>query len=213
MSELTVDSVTGLREIYRPPAQLSLDKEVDHLDRHCRDFIGHAPFAVLATGRADGRVDVSPKGGTPGFVAVLDDHHLALPDMKGNNRLDSLQNIVSDGNASLLFMVPGIDETLRVVGRASVTVDPAVLDACPVDGMRPNVAVVLEVTTAYIHCAKAFRRSGLWDRDRWPDTSDMATAACMLKDHVGLDAEMSPEDMEARYAATTWVMGGTPAQS
>jgi PPOX class probable FMN-dependent enzyme len=211
--EMTVETVEGLREIYRPPAQRSLDKEIDHLDRHCRDFIAHAPFAVLATGRADGRVDVSPKGGTPGFVAVLDDHRLALPDMAGNNRLDSMGNIVSDGNASLLFMVPSVDETLRVVGRASISVDPAVLDACPIDGMRPNVAVVLEVTTAYIHCAKAFRRSGLWDPDRWPDASDMATPACMLKDHIGSDVEMSPADMEARYAATTWVMGGTPSQS
>ncbi|MBV9934742.1 MAG: pyridoxamine 5'-phosphate oxidase family protein [Actinobacteria bacterium] len=210
--ELTIDSVDGLREIYRPPAQRSLDKEVDHLDRHCRDFILHAPFAVLATGSAGGRVDVSPKGGTPGFVAVLDDHHLALPDMAGNNRLDSLQNIVGSGHASLLFLVPGVDETLRVVGRASISVDPDVLERCPIEGMRPNVAVVLEVQTAYIHCAKAFRRSGLWHPERWPDTSDMATTACMLADHVGMPSgEINAAFLEASYAKTTWKMGGEPA--
>ena len=211
-AELTIDSVAGLREVYRPPAQRSLDKEIDHLDGHCRDFIAHAPFAVLATGNASGRVDVSPKGGTPGFVAVLDDHRLALPDMAGNNRLDSMQNIVSGGHASLLFLVPGVDETLRVVGRAGVTVDPAVLDACPIDGMRPNVAIVLEVETAYIHCAKAFRRAGLWDPERWGDTADMAKPACMLADHIGMPtAEINEAFLEAAYAKTTWKMGGEPA--
>src|SRR3954466_5797293 len=101
----TIETVEALREVYRPPAQRSLDKEVDHLDAHCRDFIAHAPFVVLATSNGDGRVDVSPKGGPPGFVVVLDDHHLAVPDMSGNNRLDSLQNIVAAGSASLLFLV------------------------------------------------------------------------------------------------------------
>jgi PPOX class probable FMN-dependent enzyme len=209
----TIDSVNELREIYRPPAQRSLDKEVDHLDVHCRDFIAHSPFLVLATGNAAGRVDVSPKGGTPGFAAVLDDHHVAVPDMAGNNRLDSMQNIVSGGHASLLFMVPGVDETLRVVGRASISVDPAVLDRCPIDGMRPNVAIVVAVETAYIHCAKAFRRGGVWHPERWPDASDMAKPACMLIDHIGLEnSEFDEAALEAAYAKTTWVMGGnTPA--
>ena len=211
---MKIDTVTGLREIYRQPAQRSLDKEVDHLDAHCRDFIAHAPFLVLATGSATGRVDVSPKGGTPGFVTVLDDHHLAVPDMAGNNRLDSMQNIVSDGHASLLFMVPGIDETLRVVGRASVSVDPGVLDQCSVDGMRANVAIVVAVDTAYIHCAKALRRGSVWHPEQWPDTSGMARPACMLADHIGLEqAELNEQFLEQSYAKTTWVMGGTaPAE-
>jgi PPOX class probable FMN-dependent enzyme len=208
-SELMVDSVTGLREIYRPPAQRSLDKEVDHLDVHCRDYIAHAPFAVLATGRADGRVDVSPKGGTPGFVAVLDDHHVALPDMAGNNRLDSTRNIVADGRIALLFFVPGTDETMRVNGVASVSVDPSVLAQCEVAGMNANVAIVVSVSTAFIHCAKALRRSSLWDPAGWPSTDDMATPACMLKDHIGLEGstEDSQRALDESYARTTWAMG------
>jgi uncharacterized protein len=207
-----IESEAGLRQIYRMPKQRSLDKEVDHLDAHCRDFIAHAPFVVLATAADDGTVDVSPKGGPAGFVAVLDDHRLAIPDMSGNNRLDSMGNIVSgDGVVALLFMVPGTDETMRVNGRASISVDRDVLDRCPVDGMDANVAIVVEVRTAFIHCAKALRRSGLWQPDRWPDTSDMATPACMLNDHIGLgDAELSAQALEEGYALTTWAMGGEP---
>jgi PPOX class probable FMN-dependent enzyme len=204
-----IDSEDGLREIYRSPKQRSLDKEVDHLDGHCRDFIAHAPFVVLASTDAGGRVDVSPKGGPAGFVAVLDDHRLAIPDMSGNNRLDSMRNIVSGGAVALLFMVPGTDETMRVNGRATITVDRAVLDACPVDGMQANVAIVVEVETAFIHCAKPLRRGGIWQPDRWPDTSDMATPACMLSDHIGLgDVALSRRALEESYAQTTWAMGG-----
>lgn len=210
-----IDSLEALREHYREPAQRSLDKEIDHLDGHCRDFIAHAPFAALATVSADGRVDISPKGGPAGFVKVLDDSTLAVPDMSGNNRLDSMRNIVSAGSASLLFLVPGTDETLRVVGRATLSLDPVVLGACPIDGMRPNVAIMLDVQTAYIHCAKAFRRSGLWQPERWPDTSTMASPACMLRDHVGLEAtvEQTEAALEASYQATTWAMGGTGAST
>jgi PPOX class probable FMN-dependent enzyme len=208
-TQTRIESESGLREIYRLPKQRSLDKEVDHLDKHCRDFIAHAPFVVLATASGDGQADVSPKGGTPGFVAVLDDHRLAIPDMSGNNRLDSMRNIVSGGAAALLFMVPGTDETMRVNGHATISIDPDVLDRCPVDGMQANVAIVVEVVTAFIHCAKALRRSGLWHPERWPDTSDMATPACMLNDHVGLgDVEMSARVLEESYAQTTWAMGG-----
>jgi PPOX class probable FMN-dependent enzyme len=207
--QTVVDSVAGLRRIYREPKQRSLDKEVDHLDSHCRDFIAHAPFVVLATSCEDGTVDVSPKGGPAGFVAVLDDHRLAVPDMAGNNRLDSMRNIVSDGAIALLFMVPGTDETMRVNGVATISVDPDVLDHCPIDGMQANVAIVVEVETAFIHCAKALRRSSLWHPDGWPDTSDMATPACMLNDHIGIgDAQISAKQLEESYASTTWKMAG-----
>lgn len=212
--EVTIDSEERLRTVYRPPAQRSLDKEVDHLDGHCRDFIAHSPFLVLASGGAD-RVDASPKGGPPGFVAVLDDHRLAVPDMAGNNRLDSMRNIVRAGAVSLLFFVPGVDETMRVVGRASITTDGEVLDRCVVGDLRPRVALVVTVETAFIHCAKALRRSELWHPDQWPSTTDMASAACMLRDHIGLDGtvEDSARLLEESYARTTWAMGGQPAES
>ena len=206
----TVTSVQELRTIYREPAQRSLDKEIDHLDAHCRDFLAHSPFVVLATASADGLVDASPKGGPPGFVAVLDDHHLAVPDMSGNNRLDSMRNIVDSGHVALLCMVPGTDETMRINGRASISTAPEVLDRCPIGELRPNVAIVVEVRTAFIHCAKALRRSALWEPSAWPDTSDMATPACMLKDHIGLEGsvEDSQRMLDASYAATTWEVAG-----
>jgi PPOX class probable FMN-dependent enzyme len=205
----SLGSEEALRAVYRPPARRSLDKEIDHLDDHCRDFIAHVPFLVLAT-TGDGKVDVSPRGGPPGFVAVLDAHHLAVPDMAGNNRLDSMRNIVDGDAVAALFMVPGTDETLRVNGRARITTDPVVLDRCPVAELRPNVAIVIDVRTAFIQCAKALRRGALWDPDRWPDTSDMAAPACMLKDHIGLEgtAEESQRFLDAAYEATTWKVGG-----
>lgn len=212
----TIDSVAGLREVYREPSQTSLDKEIDHLDQHCRDFIAHAPFVVVATSTADGeRLDVSPKGGPAGFVHVVDDHHLAIPDMSGNNRLDSIRNVVEGGNIALLFMVPGIEETMRVNGTAVITTDPDVLDAAPILGKRPNVCILVTVRTAFVHCAKALKRSHLWDAGQWPDTGDMASPACMLRDHIGLDmtVEQSQERLDASYRATTWEVGGTAAPS
>src|SRR6266550_4082774 len=188
--EPTIDTEAGLRELYRPPAQRSLDKEIDHLDVHCRDFIAHTPFVVLACADSAGHVEVSPKGGPAGFVAVLDDHRLAIPDMAGNNRLDSMRTIVGGGRGALLFMVPGVDETLRVNGRAAISVDDEVRRACPVEGMQPNVAIEVEVETAFIHCAKALRRGGVWRPELWPDTAGMASPACILRDHIGLDGSV-----------------------
>jgi hypothetical protein len=210
MEDLTIGSEASLREVYRRPAQRSLDKEIDHLDEHCRDFIAHSPFVILASTSGDGRVDASPKGGPGGFVAVLDDHHLAIPDMSGNNRLDSMRNIVAGGAVALLFMVPGVDETLRVNGTASISVDPDLLLRCPIGELRPNVAIVVDVHTAFIHCAKALRRAGLWQPHQWADTSAMATPACMLRDHIGLSGTVDDAQraLDASYAATTWKVGG-----
>ena len=141
---------------------------------------------------------------------MLDDHHLAIPDMAGNNRLDSMRNIVSDGAVALLFMVPGTDETMRVNGRASISVDPDVLDRCPIDGMQANVAIVVEVETAFIHCAKALRRGGIWHPDRWPDTVRHGDAGLHAeRPHRPRRRRSSPNRaLEESYAQTTWAMGG-----
>jgi uncharacterized protein len=213
-NETDLRSVTELRTLYRQPGKASLDKEVDHLDGHCRDYLAHAPFAVLATTDGAGRVDTSPKGGPPGFITVLDDHRLAIPDMAGNNRLDSFQNIVSCPAVSVLCMVPGVGETLRVVGTATVSTTADVLARCRVDAMAPNVAVVVEVTTAYIHCAKALRRSGLWEPERWPSLADMASPACMLRDHMALPdtTQEMQHFLDEAYERTTWAMGGQPRE-
>jgi PPOX class probable FMN-dependent enzyme len=202
-----VSSTEELRTVYREPSPTSVQKEVRLLDRHCRDFIAHATFAVLSTSAADGRCDVSPKGGPPGFVTVLDERRLAIPDLLGNNRLDSLQNIVENPNVAILFLIPGLDETLRVNGKGYVVLDDDVLDACVVHDRRPKAAIGVEVEVAFIHCAKALRRGDVWQPDRWPDRSDMASAACILRDHIGapdLTEELVAASLEESYAKRLW---------
>jgi PPOX class probable FMN-dependent enzyme len=202
-----VTSTDGLRELYREPSPTSVQKEVTHLDQHCRDFIAHATFAVLATAAADGRCDVSPKGGPAGFAVVLDDHRLAIPDLTGNNRLDTLQNLVENPNIAALFLIPGLDETLRVNGRGYVVLDDDVLDACVVHDRRPKAAIGIDVDVAYLHCAKALRRGDVWQPERWPDRSDMASAACILRDHIGSDElteEMVAASLAESYTKRLW---------
>lgn len=196
---------------------MNIDKEVHHLDGHCRDYIAHSPFAVLGTTDGTGRVDTSPKGGPPGFATVLDDHHLAIPDMAGNHRIDSLRNIVRSPGVSLLFMIPGVGETMRVVGNASVSTGPELLERCRIGTLAPpNVVVVVEVTTAFIHCANSLRRSGLWAPDRWPDTSDMASPARIFRDHMRLAESTTTEEMQesldGAYAEMTWAMGPSTSE-
>jgi hypothetical protein len=207
-----ISDPADLRLVYGPPGEPALKKQLARLDEHCRSFIAHSPFVLVSTADDDGRCDVSPKGGPPGFVAVLDDTQLALGDLSGNNRLDSLENITRNDGIGLLFLVPGIGETLRVNGRATVTTEPSVLEAAALDGRPPKVAIVIAVEEAYIHCAKALRRSRLWEPEAWPDTSGMARPAAMLRDHIGLADVMTVEQidevMEADYQASLWIAGG-----
>ena len=205
--ERVMDSVEELRELYPPPKALSLKKEVSTLDEHCRAFVGLSPLVLIGTAATDGRCDVSPRGGPPGFVAVLDERRLAIPDLPGNRRLDSLRNIVENPWVGLLFVIPGLEETLRVEGRAWVVQDDDVLARCEVRGKRRAVAIGVEVETAFVHCAKAFKRGRVWDPEAWPDRSGVASIACVLRDHVGA-ADMAVEDMQAAldhsYATTLW---------
>jgi PPOX class probable FMN-dependent enzyme len=196
--------------IYRTPKGPPLDKEHPSITEHDRSFIAHAPFVVIGTSDAEGRQDVSPKGGPPGFVAVLPDGTLAIPDLAGNNRLDSLQNLVAHGRVGLLFLIPGIDETLRVNGAARLSTDAAVLDACTTNGARPKVAIVVEPDAVYIHCAKALRRGAVWQPDEWPDTSDMPSVACMLRDQVAptVEVDVVAAALEDSYEKTLWTTGG-----
>lgn len=184
-----------LAEVYGPPMENILDKIIDRLDSHCRDFIALAPFVLVATADADGRCDVSPKGGPPGFVRVLDEKRLVLPDAPGNRIIDSLRNIVATGRAGLLFVIPGMEETLRVNGRAFLTHDPELLGSLEGAGKPPKVGVGVQVEEAYLHCAKAFKRSGLWQSDEWPDASGLARPAEIWRDHIAL-AEVSLEAVD-----------------
>lgn len=195
-------SVDALRALYAAPKERALRKQLATLDRHCIAFIARSPFVVLSTCGADGRLDASPRGGDPGFVRVDGDATLLIPDAPGNNRLDSLQNLLDHPRIGLLFMVPGIDETLRVNGRAVLSVAGEDLARCADARRTPKLVVRVSVDEAYLHCAKAFMRSRLWSPDARVDRSVMPTIGRMIADQIGDGAPVeSQEDMVRRYAA------------
>ena len=200
----------GLRAIYRMPSAGAVDKQIDHLDAHCRAFIAHSPFVIMATTDGHGACDVSPKGGPPGFVSVLDDHRLAIADLSGNNRLDSLRNLVASDAIALLFLIPGLDETLRVNGRGAVVTDRDTLERCSFDTTRPKVAIRVAVHEAFLHCAKALRRGAVWQPEAWPDVSTMPSPVCMMRDHARADVseETLHTLLEEGYAQTMWIACG-----
>ncbi|MEI7447375.1 MAG: MSMEG_1061 family FMN-dependent PPOX-type flavoprotein [Burkholderiales bacterium] len=199
---MDIDRLDALRALYPPAKERSLRKQLDALDVHCTRFIERSPFVVVSSRGADGSVDASPRGGDPGFVRVTDAHTLLIPDATGNNRLDTLENVVATGSIGLLFLVPGVDETLRVNGRARLSADPALLALAAERAKPPRTVIVVEVREAYLHCAKALMRSRLWDASRHLPRSALPTMGEMLKDQIGDDGPAeSQEQMLARYAA------------
>lgn len=203
---------SGLRRLYRSPSKGVINKSIDHIDQGVRDFLAVSPLFVLATtdGSAGAGTDASPRGGPAGFVRVLDEHTVAFGDLSGNNRLDSYTNLVANPGVGMLFLIPGLDETLRINGLASVTDDAATRETCAIDGRIPKVAIRVAVTECYVHCGKAFRRSGLWDNSTWPQRDDRPSPSAMLNDHLqlGLDPAVIEADLEAEYVATMWAAGG-----
>ncbi|MEZ5138358.1 MAG: pyridoxamine 5'-phosphate oxidase family protein [Acidimicrobiales bacterium] len=205
-----IADLAGLRARYRDPSPLVLSKVRGEVSPVAAEFIARSPLFVLATSSPSG-ADASPRGGPPGFVAVLDEHRLAWGDLAGNNLLDSFSNIVEQPHVGLLFLVPGSDGTVRVNGRASITSDAEVLNATGLDGRRPKVAVVVDVDQCYVHCAKAFRRSALWDTASWPSAEQFPTTGQIITDQQSLDAELAPmidQELESNYVATLWEGGG-----
>jgi PPOX class probable FMN-dependent enzyme len=208
--EQTIADVDGLRRYFAEPHPNVRAKAIDHIDGGARDFLALATFVVVATQGPRGG-DASPRGGPPGFAAVLDERRLAIGDLAGNRRLDSFENIVANPRVGLLFLIPGMSETLRINGRASLTTDPAVLDACRCEGVDPKVALGVDVDEVYLHCAKAFRRSGLWEPDTWPAPEDRPRASAIWSGHVNLGdvpLDLIDEDLERGYAASMWQPGG-----
>lgn len=200
MSEPFKDVVTSreeLRAMLGEPSELALKKQLDRLDAHCRTFLAKSPFALLATSDRDGRVDVSPKGDPAGFVLVLDDRHLVIPDRPGNKRLDGMRNILANPHIGLIFLVPGKDETLRINGRAWILRDAELLERMSVGGKRPQLAIGVEIEEVFFHCAKAFRRSGLWKPDTWPDVSALPGPARVFFDQAK-PANETLESLQAR---------------
>jgi uncharacterized protein len=194
---LTVEDV---RESYGEVSTLARDKVMTRLDQHAREFIARSPFLVLGTADASGRQDVSPRGDPPGFVRVLDDRTLAVPDRPGNRRIDSLSNVASQPNISLLFIVPGFDDTLRVNGRARISRDPALLEDLAVQGRPALSALVVSVDEVFMHCAKAFIRSRLWDPDSRQDRKSFPSLGRIIADQIaGVDAGQADEAIDDNY--------------
>lgn len=185
MMTVTIGDLCTLRELYGEPAERAVKKQLPALDRHCRAFIALSPFVVVASSGADGTVDASPKGDMPGFVAVLDEHTLLIPDRPGNNRVDTLSNIVGNPRVGLLFMVPGMNETLRVNGAARITTDAALLAPLAVNGKPPRSGLLVTVEEAYLHCAKALIRSDLWNPEKQIDRSSFPSMGRILGDQIG----------------------------
>jgi hypothetical protein len=162
-----IDSLADLEALYRTPSERVRTKKRDRLDPSLDAILAASPFVLLATADASGRCDVSPRGGPPGFVKPLDDRTVAIPDLNGNNLIDSLRNIIANPHAALLVLLPGQEDTLRIDGRAHLSTDDAVLDRFSEEVRRPTLAVVLEIDAVFNHCAKSFRRGQVWDPTTW----------------------------------------------
>lgn len=200
-----VASPDELGEIYEPPSERALLKVIPHLDEHCRAFIAASPFAVLATSGSRG-ADCSPRGDRPGFAQVADPGTLLLPDRRGNNRLDSLRNILENPAVGLLFLVPGVNETLRVNGRAVVTRDPALRERFAVDGKAPAAVLVVAVEEAFIQCSKSLVRSELWNPARHVPRSALPSLGTVLAAHTrgGVDGAGYDREAESRVRETLY---------
>ena len=200
----------GLRSIYREPSQVVIDKAIDHVDDGVRGFIARSPLFVFAT--TDGTTtDASPRGGPAGFVRVIDDHTVVFGDLVGNNRLDSYSNLLQVPAIGMLFMVPGLLETLRLNGRASLSTDLGLREVCAIDGRLPKVAVVIAVDECFIHCGAAFRRGEVWDTTTWPSRDDQPSPGQILVDHAkleGVTGEQVEEGLKEYYDTAIWIAGG-----
>lgn len=197
-----IETLEALRTLHQPPGERARRKQLAALDRHCRAYIARSPFVVLSTHGLNGFADASPRGGEPGFVQVLGDDRVLVPDSPGNNRLDSLENILRTGRIGMLFLIPGVDETLRVNGDASLADDPGLRERCRDSRRVPKLVIDVRVREAYLHCAKALMRSRLWNPALHLARSALPTMGEMISEQAGLSiAPETQEQMAARYQA------------
>ena len=183
-----------LREILGYPSEMNINKVIPVLDEHCKAFIAHSPYMLIASSDANHNMDISPKGDPAGFVKVLDDKTLAIPDRLGNRRIDTLTNILQNDRVGLIFLIPGKSELLRVSGRARVVRDSWLREKMSVKGKIPNVAIIVTVESAFMHCSKSVIRSKLWKPDHWQDFSDIASLSQILIDHANLTCSTNELD-------------------
>ncbi len=193
-----------LRAIYGNPHARSVTKEIPFLNAHYQAFVKASPFVILASAGADG-TDCSPKGDAPGFVHILDERTLALPDRPGNNRIDNLLNIIANPQVSLLFLVPGVGETLRVNGRAEISDDGELLARFAVNGKLPRTVLIVRVDSAYFHCSRALVRSGLWDPSRFVERTRLPSAGDMIAaTSTGVDADAYDRELPERVKTSLY---------
>lgn len=197
LTDWTIRDEATLREMIGKAEGLAAKKSLRRLDRYCRQFIGLSPFLVIGTQSADGRADVSPRGDPAGFVQVLDDQRIAIPERPGNKRLDTLTNILENPAVGLLFMIPGFEETLRINGRATLSRDPHLLERMTIHNRPPKVAILVRVEEAFLHCAKAFKRSNLWDPAARADRKVMPSLGRMILEQVA-EAERDSRPDESK---------------
>jgi PPOX class probable FMN-dependent enzyme len=196
-----IESTEALRQLYSLPGERTLLKQIATLEKHSKRFIELSPFLVIASTNREGIMDASPRGGDPGFVKVRDDRTVLIPDSPGNNRLDTLTNIIATGQVGLIFFIPGVDETLRINGAAHLNDDETVRQQCADTKRIPKLVIQVSVDQLYLHCAKALMRSALWNPERHRVRSELPSIARMVSDQIGYLGEVeSQEQMMQRYA-------------
>jgi uncharacterized protein len=184
-SDHAIKDEASLRQLYEPTHDLAKRKCLAQLGPHAQAFIRRTPFVCIGTQSPDGRADVSPRGDPPGFVEILDAQTIAIPDRPGNNRLDTLSNIIANPAVGLLFVIPGFDDTLRLNGRATLSTDPDLLGRMAVNGKAPKLAIIVSIDEVFLHCAKAFRRSQLWDPAARQERREMPSLMKFILDETG----------------------------
>lgn len=193
------DEPAELRALYGEPSIFGARKVMDRLDVHARRFVSLSPFLCISSAARDGRADVSPRGDAPGFVHVLDDRTLVIPDRPGNNRLDTMQNLLENPHVGLLFLIPGRDEVLRVNGTATLAREPELLERLSAHGKLPKAALRVRIDEVFLHCGKAIKRAQLWDPSRFVADGALPSLGRMLADQIASD-ELTPEEAERRVA-------------
>ena len=196
---MNITTLEMLREQYADPKERAVKKEIRALDVHCRRFIGLSPFLMLATSDKNHNMDASPRGGAPGFVKVTAEGAILIPDAPGNNRLDSFANIIATRKVGLLFLIPGLDETLRVNGSAVLSRADADIAMCTDERRAPKLVIRVAVEAAYLHCAKAFMRSKLWDASARVDRAMLPDIGKMFTDQTGIEVQETREERIQRY--------------
>ncbi len=196
-----IETGEQLRAMYLPAKERAVKKQLSRLDQHCKNFLMHVRFAVISTCDAEGNMDASPRGGEAGFIKAIDDHTVIIPDWSGNNRLDTFTNILSTRRIGAIFLVPGVDEALRINGAASLRNDEAFTSLCEVNGRFPKLVVHIAVKEAYLHCAKAIMRGELWIPEAKVERQVLPTMNEMLRDQIGQTEPAEPQEvMRARHA-------------